>query len=98
MEFVENKIFKSGPNIGGESLEIPQTLSTRWIPRRKAQVVAAVSAGVLSLDEACTRYALTEAEFRSWQTAINNFGLAGLRATHALDYRTRKMTSRASSG
>ena len=98
MEFVDNKTFKSGPNISGKSLEIPQTLSTRWVPRRKAQVAAAVSAGVLSLGEACTRYALTEAEFRSWQNAIDKFGLAGLRATHALDYRTRKMTSRASSG
>jgi len=35
--------------------------------RRKAEVVAAVRGGLLSLEEACSRYTLTVDEFLSWQ-------------------------------
>jgi hypothetical protein len=69
-------------------LDLPPPDTKRWVPRRKAQVVAAVRAGALSLDEACERYALTVEEFLSWQRAIDKYGLAGLRATHAQEYRT----------
>ncbi len=67
--------------------ELPPPQTTRWVPRRKAQVVAAVRGGVLSLDEACTRYALTVEEFLTWRRAIDKYGLAGLRATHARGHR-----------
>ena len=67
--------------------QLPPTGTTRWVPRRKAQVVAAVRGGVLSLDEARERYALTVEEYLSWQRAIDKYGLAGLRATHAQEYR-----------
>ncbi|MEJ0026701.1 MAG: DUF1153 domain-containing protein [Rhizomicrobium sp.] len=70
------------------AFELPEPRTKRWVPRRKAQVVAAVQGGALSLDEACSRYALTVEEFLSWQRAIDKFGLAGLRATHAQDYRS----------
>ena len=69
------------------ALDLPRPDTKRWVPRRKAQVVAAVQRGTLSLDEACIRYALTVEEFLSWQRAVDKFGLAGLRATHAQDYR-----------
>src|SRR6185312_11418107 len=36
-------------------LDLPPPETKRWVPRRKAQVVAAVRAGALSLDEACER-------------------------------------------
>jgi transposase-like protein len=62
--------------------KIPAVWTTRWVPRRKAQVVAEVHNGQLSLEEACARYALTVEEFRSWQHAIDKYGLAGLRASH----------------
>jgi hypothetical protein len=67
--------------------ELPDPGTKRWVPRRKAQVVAAVRGGALSLDEACVRYALTAEEFLTWQRAIDRYGLAGLRATHAQEYR-----------
>lgn len=70
--------------------DVPATLATRWVPRRKAQVVQAVRCGALSLDEACHRYALTLEEFRSWQQAIEKHGLPGLRATHARDHHASK--------
>jgi len=69
-------------------VELPPPDTKRWVPKRKAQVVAAVRSGALSLAEACERYALTVEEFLSWQRAIDRFGLAGLRATHAQQYRT----------
>ena len=68
-------------------VDLPPAETKRWVPRRKAQVVAAVRGGLLSLDEACDRYALTVEEFVSWQRAIDRFGLPGLRATHAQEYR-----------
>jgi transposase-like protein len=74
-------------NEKSEGARTQLTLATRWVPRRKAQVVAAVTSGALSLGEACHRYALTIEEFRSWERALEKDGLAGLRATHALDYR-----------
>ncbi|MBL6936823.1 MAG: DUF1153 domain-containing protein [Alphaproteobacteria bacterium] len=69
-------------------LDLPAPETKRWVPRRKAQVVAAVRSGALSLDEACGRYSLTVEEFLSWQRAIDKYGLPGLRATHAQEYRT----------
>ncbi len=60
---------------------LPKPGTKRWVIRRKAEVVAAVGGGLLSLDEACRRYALTLDEFASWQFAIERFGLKGLRAT-----------------
>ena len=59
----------------------------RWVTRRKAQVVAAVRGGLLSLDEACSRYMLTIDEFLSWQSSIERHGLAGLRTTRIQQYR-----------
>ncbi|ORE98856.1 hypothetical protein ATO4_00780 [Aurantimonas sp. 22II-16-19i] len=57
--------------------------------RRKAEVVAAVRGGLLSLDEACSRYTLTVEEFLSWQMSIDQHGLAGLRTTQIQEYRRK---------
>jgi hypothetical protein len=51
----------------------------RWVPHRKAEVVAAVRGGLMSLDEARKRYALSIDEYLSWQREIDLYGLAGLR-------------------
>ena len=67
--------------------DLPPPDTKRWVIRRKAQVVAAVQGGLLSLDEACERYALTMEEFLGWRTAISRFGLPGLRATRLQQYR-----------
>jgi hypothetical protein len=60
----------------------------RWVIRRKAEVVAAVRGGLLSLEEACNRYTLTVEEYLSWQRSIDRHGLAGLRTTRIQQYRT----------
>jgi len=54
-------------------------MKKRWVIRCKAQVVAAVCGGLLSLEEACNRYMLTVDEFLLWQSLIDRHGLAGLR-------------------
>lgn len=67
--------------------DLPPTSTRRWVIRRKAEVVAAVRGGLLSLDEACERYTLTVEEFLSWQASIDEHGLAGLRTTRIQEYR-----------
>lgn len=66
---------------------LPPADLKRWVPRRKAEVVAAVTGGLISLAEACGRYDLTLEEFAGWQRAVERGGLAGLRATRAQAYR-----------
>lgn len=66
---------------------LPPVTTHRWTPRRKAEVVAAVLGGLLSVDEACQRYSLTAEEFTSWQDALDRNGMRGLRVTHLQDYR-----------
>ena len=67
--------------------DLPPNSTRRWVIRRKAEVVAAVRGGLLSLEEACARYTLTIEEFLSWQASIDEHGLAGLRTTRIQQYR-----------
>ena len=67
--------------------DLPPPGTKRWVIRRKAEVVAAVRNGVITLEEACRRYKLSIEEFLSWQRLIENHGLAGLRTTRLQDYR-----------
>jgi hypothetical protein len=61
--------------------DLPPPNTKRWVIRRKAEVVAAVCGGLLSFDDACSRYSLSLEEFESWQRSVDLHGLAGLRAT-----------------
>jgi hypothetical protein len=77
----------SGPNGRRLTLDdLPSPDTKRWVIRRKAEVVAAVRGGLLSLEEACSRYALNRDEILSWQHCIDHFGLAGLRTTRTQLY------------
>ena len=67
--------------------DLPAPGTKRWVIRRKAEVIAAVRGGLLSLEEACSRYMLTVDEFLSWQFSIDQHGLAGLRTTRIQQYR-----------
>ena len=67
--------------------DLPPPSTRRWVIRRKAEVVAAVRGGLLSLEEACARYTLSVDEFLNWQAAIDKHGLAGLRTTWIQHYR-----------
>jgi len=67
--------------------DLPPTSTRRWVIRRKAEVVAAVRGGLLSLEDACSRYTLTVEEYLAWQRSIDKHGLAGLRTTRIQEYR-----------
>lgn len=90
---IENQKIRPAKVIGplGESLTIdslPPPETTRWVVRRKAEVVAAVNGGLLSVDEVCERYRLTVEEFAGWQRAIDRSGMPGLRVTRIQHYRS----------
>lgn len=89
---IENQKFKPAQVIGPlgepltlESLPSPQT--TRWVVRRKAEVVSAVNGGLLTIEDVCERYSLTLEEFASWQRAVDRSGMPGLRVTKIQKYR-----------
>ena len=67
---------------------LPSPRTKRRMPRRKAEVVAAVRGGLLSLDDARTRYSLSFSEFLTWQRQLNHHELAGLRTTKVQEYRS----------
>ena len=64
---------------------LPSPDTSRWVARRKAQVVGAVQVGLLTIDEALARYKLTLEEFTGWQRALYRYGLRGLQITHVQD-------------
>ena len=71
-----------GPNGGRIGLaDLPPANTSRWVIRRKAEVVTAVRAGLLTVEEALARYGLTGEEFESWRRAFARHGMAGLRTT-----------------
>jgi len=89
---LENQKFRPHQVIGplGEPLtvdKLPPATTTRWVVRRKAEVVAAVAGGLLTVDEVCARYRLSLEEFASWQRAVDRSGMPGLRVTRIQHYR-----------
>ncbi len=90
---IQNQKFRPDKVIGplGEALTVetlPPPSTTRWVVRRKAEVVAAVNGGLLSVDEVCERYNLTAEEFAGWQRAIDRSGMPGLRVTRIQHYKS----------
>jgi hypothetical protein len=71
-----------------EGLPPPDT--RRWVVRRKAAVVVAVKSGMITVEQACQVYQLTEEELLSWKHAFETHGFAGLRTTRIQSYRRRR--------
>ena len=89
---IENQDIRPAQVIGplGEPLtidDLPKPSTKRWVMRRKAEVVAAVNGGLLTIDEVLERYSLTLEEFASWQRAMDRSGMKGLRVTRIQKYR-----------
>ena len=92
-DMIETRAPRPAQVIGplGEPLtldSLPPPSTTRWVVRRKAEVVAAVNGGLLSVDEACARYTLSLEEFASWQRAVDRSGMPGLRVTRIQHYKS----------
>jgi len=90
---IENQKIRPAQVIGplGEPLtleSLPPPTTTRWVVRRKAEVVAAVNGGLLTVDEVCERYGLTLEEFAGWQRAVDRSGMPGLRVTRIQHYKS----------
>jgi hypothetical protein len=66
---------------------LPPPETKRWSPRRKAEIVAATRAGIISRAEAYERYQLSPEELASWEAAFDRNGVPGLRVTRHQIYR-----------
>lgn len=89
---IENQKIRPAQVIGplGEPLtvaDLPPPNTRRWVVRRKAEVVAAVNGGLLTIDEVLDRYTLTLEEFAGWQRSVDRSGMQGLRVTRIQHYR-----------
>jgi hypothetical protein len=81
-------IYVVGPNGRHLSInDLPPNNTQRWVVRRKAELVAAVRGGLISLEEVCERYKLSAEEFQSWEESLNQHGIRGLRTTRIQSYR-----------
>lgn len=67
--------------------DLPPADTQRWVTARKAQVVNAVRSGLISLEEACRRYALSVEEFVTWQSLLDRHGISALRVTRVHQFR-----------
>ena len=67
--------------------DLPPVDTRRWVASRKAAVVKGVDAGLLTADEACRRYNLSEEELESWRAAVAEHGEQALKATAIQKYR-----------
>jgi hypothetical protein len=67
--------------------DLPPPNTRRWVASRKAAVVRAVTAGLITREVALESYALSDDEFTEWEQAIAAHGEAALRATALQKYR-----------
>ena len=77
-----------GEPVAVSSLPPPET--RRWSPRRKAQLVCAVQAGLLSVEDVCARYSITLEEWSNWETQFARDGRRGLRVLGISQYRAER--------
>lgn len=66
---------------------LPPTSTKRWVAHRKAELVAAVHGGLLTIGEVCERYGIELEEFVSWQRGVERLGMRGLWVTRSKEYR-----------
>ena len=67
--------------------DLPDQMTRRWVASRKAAVVRAVDGGLITADEACDMYKLSPDELIEWQSAVESYGEAALKATRLQRYR-----------
>jgi hypothetical protein len=70
---------------GCADLVLPPADTIRWSSRRKAAVIVAMLTGVITREQACERYLLSEEELAGWETAFERRGIRGLLVTRRSD-------------
>ena len=66
---------------------LPPPEITRWVPRRKARIVCAIQGGMISRQEACELYGISDDELVSWEQLLEQHGPRALRSTQIQNYR-----------
>ncbi len=77
-----------GYPITRDTLPPPDTV--RWNARRKAELLLAIRAELISLREAVALYKLSAEEIAGWLSLFERHGLDGLKTTRAQTYRPAK--------
>jgi transposase-like protein len=67
-----------------EPADLPRLGTKRWTPHRKASVVVGINRGIITAEEACRRYGLTQEELSAWRKAFQRYGIGGLRTTRVI--------------
>ncbi|MCK0143606.1 DUF1153 domain-containing protein [Aliiroseovarius sp. F20344] len=67
--------------------DLPPKDTRRWVASRKASVVKAIRCGLLTQEEACSLYDLSDEELDEWLNAVDQHGEAALKATALQRYR-----------
>ncbi|MCV2870071.1 DUF1153 domain-containing protein [Defluviimonas sp. WL0002] len=67
--------------------DLPPKDTCRWVASRKALVVKALAAGLISRGEALERYALSEEELDLWFEAVSRHGATALKVTKIQKFR-----------
>lgn len=67
--------------------DLPDRTIRRWVASRKALIVRAVEADLITAEEACQWYRLSDEELTSWRAAVADYGVQALRVTSVQKYR-----------
>jgi hypothetical protein len=67
--------------------DLPAASTQRWVASRKAAVVQAVDAGLISAAEALETWALSDEELDSWRISVSRYGVQALKATAVQRFR-----------
>ena len=67
--------------------DLPPANCVRWVASRKLAVVKAVACGLMTREQVCARYDLSEEELDGWMTRVRRHGPAALKATQAAQFR-----------
>ena len=67
--------------------DLPPRDTKRWVARRKLSVVRAVFAGLITGQEACEMYGLSNEELEHWCRSARLHGTSGLKVTTIQRYR-----------
>ncbi len=67
--------------------DLPEPETSRWVASRKAAVVKGIASGLISREDACKLYGISEEELVSWAEAVEKHGLKALKTTRLQEYR-----------
>ena len=78
--------------------DLPPADTTRWVASRKACVLRAIATGLISRDEALSRWDLSAEELDTWLAKASRYGGAALKATAVQNYPREQGTKSPAAG